>query len=110
MKKNKKIIIIVLILLVILTLGYVAIKGINKTKSSKQIKDFEDYAVKYYNEYMSGLFGTNEVVISLKSLRKISEKQNYDLSSLKKCDENSSIIFTIDNKKIINKKIDLKCN
>ena len=91
---------ILLIPIIILTVGCT-----NKEKL------FEESAKSYYENYMKMVDDIDSVTITLEDLKNAESEQEYDLSKLKKCENNSKITFYINKstKDIINTTIDLKC-
>ena len=81
------------------------------TGCSNKEKAFEESARKYYGDYMKVVNNIDEVTITLEDLQNASTEEEYNLKSLKKCEKNSKIIFSIDKntKEITNKRIKLKC-
>ena len=72
----------------------------------------KEYSKTYYEKYMSGIENMEEAEITLGMLKKANEyDSNFDLTKLEKCDEETTVILTInDEKEVINYKFDLKCN
>ncbi len=91
--------------LIILPILILAVGCTNKEKQ------FEEYAVKYYNNHMKMVNNVDEISITLEDLKNASTEDEYNLDKLNKCENNSKITLTIDKntKEIIDKKIDIKC-
>lgn len=72
---------------------------------------FEKYARQYYENHMIMINNIDEITITLEDLKNISNEDGYNLKKIKKCQDTSKIIFTInkETKEIENTKIDLKC-
>ena len=81
------------------------------TGCSSKEKIFEEYAKQYYQDHMKMVNNIESVTITLSDLKTASAYDEYDLSKLKKCKDNSKIIFYLnkDSKNIENKKIELDC-
>ncbi len=81
------------------------------TGCSNKEKTFEKYAKQYYENHMKMVNNIESVTITLSDLKNASDEDEYDLSNLKKCKDNSKIIFYInkETKNIENKKIELEC-
>lgn len=65
----------------------------------------------YYQSY-GKTYEVDEYTVTLKQLRQAKKelKQQYDLSSLEACKEDTKVIFTIKNKKVEKVEIKLNCN
>ena len=72
---------------------------------------FEEYAKIYYENHMKMTNNIDSVTIMLDDLKNAEIEDNFDLSKLKKCKNNSKIIFDIEKstKEIKNTKIELEC-
>lgn len=111
MKQMKK---IIFILIGIIILAALVIGGtflFNKINKEKREKDFETAAKAYYESYMSELVGVDEVNITLKMIKNAVEEKNeqYEIKSLKKCEDDSTITFEIVSGKISSQKMNLNC-
>lgn len=95
--------IIILFLTLILT-------GCSNEKQYQEI--LKQYSKDYYEKYMIGNENIKEAEITLEMLKKANAYgSNFDLSKLDKCDNETTIILTINDKKeVINYNFDLKCN
>ena len=78
--------------------------------STKQ-KIFKKYATEYYENHMKMVNNIDSATITLEDLKKVSEKENYNLKKLKKCQESSKVILKInkETKNIEKTEINLKC-
>ena len=84
--------------------------GCSNEKEYQEI--LKEYSKTYNEKYMSGIEYMEEAEITLEMLKKANEYgSNFDLSKLDKCDNETTIILTINDKKeVINYNFDLKCN
>ena len=84
--------------------------GCSNEKEYQEI--LKEYSKTYYEKYMSGIENMEEAEITLGMLKKANEyDSNFDLIKLEKCDEETTVILTInDEKEVIIYKFDLKCN
>ena len=82
-----------------------------KKVESTRIKEFETAAKEYYDLHMSNIKGLDQAEVSLKMINYVNEHKNekYDVSSLKKCKEDSKAVLTISNNKVKNVKIIINC-
>ena len=81
--------------------------------SEKQYQEIlKQYSKAYYEKYMIGNENIKEAEITLEMLKKANAYgSNFDLSKLDKCDNETTVILTINDKKeVINYNFDLKCN
>lgn len=108
---KKKLIIIVIILVLVLVGLLVGFKIYNKNLDAKREKQFVEAATKYYDSYMSTIIGVDSSIVSLDMLRNAIEKndETYEIDSLKECNKNSEVIFTLEKGKITDKKININC-
>lgn len=90
---------------IILFLLLVLLAGCGNTNYNDEFKKVaEDY---YSVEIKDNIKGLDQVEVTLGSLRNINE---YNLKSLKKCEDDSKVILVLDNDgNIIDYKYDLKC-
>ncbi len=87
--------------------------------SEKKVEDYEnlmkEYGTTYYNNYMVGVIGQDENVITIEMLENAvkANGDKFDLDKLKDCDKTSSVTITSnkeDRKKIDKYSFDLKCD
>lgn len=81
------------------------------TACTNKEKLFENYAKTYYENHMKMINNVDSVTITLDDLKNASTEDEYDLTKLKKCKNNSKITFYLNKqtKQIENKKIELEC-
>ena len=81
------------------------------TGCSNKEKLFKQYAKTYYENHMKMVNNIDSVTITLEELKNAQTEDEYDLSKLKKCKNNSKITFYLDKdtKNIKNEKIELNC-
>lgn len=111
MKGTKKIIFILIGVVVLAALIVGGIFLFNKASKEKREKDFETVAKQYYESYMVGLIGDYDANITLKMIRNVIEEKDekYDIKSLKKCEDSSTMTFKIVAGKISSQEFDLIC-
>lgn len=98
-------------IIMILFLSAILLTGCtNKEEDYKNI--LQDYAKTYYEKHMIGVDNQQQAEITLEMLKKANNyDDNYDLSLLKECDDNTSVTISLNNQKqIINYEYELKCN
>jgi len=98
-------------ILIILVVGIFLLVGCgNKEEKYKEI--LRDYAQTYYNEYMSGVDNQIQAEITLGMLKVANEyNDEFDLSKLDKCSDDTTIILNLDEQKnIVSYEFELKCN
>lgn len=81
--------------------------------NEKQYQEMlKQYSKDYYEKYMIGNENIEEAEITLEMLKKANEyDSNFDLTKLDKCNDETTVILTINDKKeVINYNFDLKCN
>ena len=107
----KKIIIIISSIIVCIGLIILGVFIYTKKVEKTRTKEFETAAKKYYDLHMSSIKGLDQAEVSLKMINYVIEKKNekYDISSLKKCGEDTKATLTISNSKVKNVKILLNC-
>lgn len=111
MKKSKKIIILVVGIIVVILLIIGGIFLFKKLAEQQRNEDFEIATQKYYDDYMAALYGSDESVVTLKAIRNVIDDgaKDYNIKSLKKCSDDSSVTFKLENRKIVERVFDLKC-
>lgn len=107
----KKIIIIISSIIVCIVLIVLGVVLYNKNLEKKRNNELETAAKKYYELHMSNIKGLDQAEISLRMIRYVKDNKNeeYEISSLKKCNEDSKVILSLSNDKIKNVKISLNC-
>ena len=77
--------------------------------SNKRDKDniFEAATKKYYESNFKGLIGVDEVQITLEDL--LDSDEEYNISSIKKCNPKSKVIYSFENGSIVGTNIHLDC-
>ena len=108
---KKKIILSVMLIIISVILIISAISLTKKMVINKRETTFVTASTKFFNSYMSGIKGVDEVVITLEMLETAVSEQDeeYDLSSLKKCSSDSKIAFRIEKGNLIKQKVQLNC-
>lgn len=98
----KKIIIIVCTLFLLTGCG----------KQEKEKKEQLEKAGRAYYETYGSKYDVDEYTVTLKQLVKAKKelKENYDLSKVEKCSEDTKVLLTIKNKKVEKVEIKLNCN
>lgn len=78
---------------------------------TKQKETMKKYAVDYYHRYGKQFTEIDEYVVSLKQLKESNKTFNhgYDLSDLKRCQDDSKIIFSVKEGEILNTEYQLHC-
>lgn len=81
-------------------------------KQEKEQKEQLLIAARQYYESYGKTYSVDEYTVSLKQLKKAKEelKQDYDLSKVDDCKDDTSVTFTIKNKKVAKEVIKLNCN
>ena len=98
-------------ILVIMVFGVILFSGCaNKEDKYKDI--LKEYSKVYYERYMSGVDNQNQAEISVEMFKVANEYGGeFDLSKLDKCDNETKVTLTLNEKKeIIDYTFDLKCN
>lgn len=107
----KKIVIIISSIIVCTLLIVLGIVLYNKNLEKKRNNELEVAAKKYYELHMSNIKGLDAAEISLKMIKYVQENKNeeYKISSLKKCNENSLALLTLEDNNVKSIKITLNC-
>lgn len=107
----KKLIIIISSIIVCIVLVVLGVFLYNKNLEKKRNNELETAAKKYYELHMSNIKGLDQAEISLRMIRYVKEnkKEEYEISSLEKCNEESKVVLSLSDNKIKDTKISLKC-
>lgn len=81
-------------------------------QQEKQQKEQLEIASRAYYETYGIQYDVDEYTVTLKQLVKANKelKQNYDLSKVEKCSDDTKVSLTIKNKKVQKVEIKLNCN
>lgn len=109
MKKKVILLILGIVVVVLLIIGGSFL--FKKLAKQQRNEDFEIATQKYYDDYMAALYGSDESIVTLKAIRNVIDNgaKDYNIKSLEKCSDDSSVIFKLENRKIIERVFDLKC-
>ena len=80
--------------------------GCNKVDKNQEV--MLEYAKTYYSNHMI-MTNTSKVFITKSMLVEAADEDGYDMSKLNTCTNDSKIIFTIDDKEIVNVEYNLEC-
>ena len=97
-----------------ITLGSIVLFNVTGCdKQEKQKELLKEYGTDYYNTYMSEVKGLDIAEVTLGMLKDLNDKdlENYDLTDLEDCEDETSVKMTLDeNNKITKYEYNLKCN
>lgn len=104
---TKVMLIIILVLSIIL--GIMTAKKVHDKKVYKEReREFVNAATKFYEDHMSNILGLTSAEVTLKNITNADEE--YEISSLETCDkEKTKIVFTLEEKEIIDKEYEIVC-
>jgi len=96
--------------ILVLTLVLLIISGCNSIQKYEQT--MKEYSLHFYENYKKGQEDINNVTVSIKQLKQAVEvvREDYDMSKLKNCSDESYVQIMLNEKKeVIDIKYYLKC-
>lgn len=92
--------IIVLIIILIISFGFFIKTKENKNEPTNEIKaskEIEEYAIDYFNKFIS-LASINKYEVTVKMLKEVASQglTQYDIEKLNKCEDETAIVFEVE--------------